>query len=63
MARQERIVDQLSPVSGRTEDRIESLRKILEAEQHRRITYNEASEVGESLIAFFGVLAEGVKLE
>lgn len=39
-------------------DRIESLRLILEREQHRPVTYGEALEVGESLINFFEVLAD-----
>lgn len=37
---------------------IESLRQILEAEQGRPFTYEEALEVGQSLINFFEVLAD-----
>lgn len=37
---------------------IESLRVILEHEQSRHIPYEEALEVGESLISFFELLAE-----
>ena len=40
------------------DDRIESLRIILEREQHRSVTYSEAAEIGESLIDFFVVLAD-----
>ena len=39
-------------------ERIESLRQILEAEQSRPVTYEEALEIGESLINFFEVLAD-----
>ena len=39
-------------------ERIESLRQILEAEQCRPVTYEEALEIGESLINFFEVLAD-----
>jgi hypothetical protein len=38
-------------------DRIEILRLILESEQKRSFTYNEAQEVGDSLISFFDILA------
>lgn len=38
-------------------ERIESLRLILTQEQHRTVSYEEASEVGESLISFFIVLS------
>ena len=41
-----------------TTDRIESLRIILEAQQHRPIPYEEAADVGDSLLSFFRVLAE-----
>jgi hypothetical protein len=44
-------------------DRIESLRLILERQQHRSVTYFEATEVGESLIAFFELLAEETRDE
>lgn len=36
--------------------RIESLRLILENEQSRPITNDEASDIGESLITFFEIL-------
>lgn len=39
-------------------ERIESLRLILEKEQHRNVTYDEALEVGRSLVRFFKALAE-----
>lgn len=39
-------------------ERIESLRRILEAEQCRSVTHEEALEVGKSLITFFEVLAD-----
>jgi hypothetical protein len=42
------------------DDRIESLRLILEHEQKRSIEYKEAQEIGDSLISFFEVLAEEV---
>jgi len=58
MANQERIVDQSSPVSGRTDDRIGLLQAILEQQQHRAVTYDEAIDVGCSLISFFEILAE-----
>ena len=41
-----------------SEDSIEMLRKILETKQQRPISRNEATEVGESLISFYEVLAE-----
>ena len=40
---------------------VEALRLILEQEQHRPVTYEEAQEVADSLISFFEVLAEGEK--
>ncbi len=39
-------------------DRVEALRLILERQQSRTITYEEAQEVGESLICLFEVLAD-----
>ncbi len=39
-------------------DSTESLRLILEVEQGRPVTCEEAREVGESLICFFEVLAD-----
>jgi hypothetical protein len=41
------------------EIRIESLRLILEKQQHRSISFNEAHEIGDSLIAFYEVLGQG----
>ena len=38
---------------------VEALRLILEQEQHRPVTYDEAQEVADSLISFFEVLADG----
>jgi hypothetical protein len=38
--------------------RVEKLRHILEVNQHRSVSYQEAKEVGESLITFFELLAE-----
>ena len=39
-------------------ERIESLRQILKKEQCREVTYDEAQEIGRSLIRFFKALAE-----
>ncbi len=39
-------------------DRVEHPRLILERQQSRAITLEEASEVGESLITFFEILGE-----
>jgi hypothetical protein len=39
-------------------DLIERLRCILEQEQRRPIHYDEASEVGETLLDFFALLAD-----
>jgi hypothetical protein len=40
-------------------DEVEALRLILEQEQHRLVTYEEAQEIADSLISFFEVLADG----
>ena len=40
-------------------ERFEYLRVVLERQQSREIDYSEAVEVGETLIRFFEVLAEG----
>ncbi len=40
-------------------DGIEVLRMILERQQARDVTYEEATEIGQSLITFFEVLGEG----
>lgn len=37
---------------------IEDLRKILEAQQQRPVSHDEAAEIGDSLVSFFEVLAE-----
>lgn len=39
--------------------KVEALRLILEREHSRPVTYEEAEEVGECLITFFEVLADG----
>lgn len=39
-------------------DRVEILRLILEREQERPVTHDEAVEVAESLISFFEVLVQ-----
>ncbi len=39
-------------------ERIESLRQILEAELCRPVSYDEALEIGESLVNLFEALAE-----
>jgi hypothetical protein len=39
-------------------ERVESLRLILENEQNRSITYAEAQDIADSLISFFEVLAQ-----
>jgi hypothetical protein len=41
-------------------DRVEVLRRILATEQQRDIAYDEAREIGDSLIEFYQVLAEEV---
>lgn len=40
-------------------ERVEALRLILEREQCRPVSYAEAAEIGDSLMRFFEVLAEG----
>lgn len=44
-------------------ERVESLRLILEAEQNRPVTFEEALEVGQSLINLFKVLADTEQVE
>ena len=39
-------------------DRIEALRLLLEQEKSRAFTYDEATDIGESLVSFFELLAE-----
>lgn len=39
-------------------DNVETLRLILEHEQERQVTYEEALEIGDSLITFFEALSE-----
>ena len=40
-----------------TSDPIESLRLILERQQHKTVAYDEAREIGDTLISFFELLA------
>lgn len=40
-------------------DHIESLREILEKQQCRDVTYAEARDVGDALVSFYELLAEG----
>ncbi len=42
--------------------RVERLRQILEAEQHRSVSYEEANEIGRELISFFECLAGDRKI-
>jgi hypothetical protein len=49
-------------VIDQNNDAIEALRQILELEQCRPITYEEAEEVGEMLIGFYETLADGLNL-
>jgi hypothetical protein len=39
-------------------ERIESLRKILEGDQHRKIAYEEAFEIAQLLLDFYDNLAD-----
>lgn len=39
-------------------DRVETLRLILERQQSKAVTREEASDIGESLIAFFEILGD-----
>ena len=43
---------------SQTSDTIEVLRQIITKQERRQIDYDEAKEVGDSLIQFFQVLAE-----
>lgn len=43
---------------GIDEDKVESLRLILEREQHKPVNSEEALEIGESLLSFFAILAD-----
>ena len=43
-------------------DRAEALRALLEREQHRPFTCDQAMEIGNSLIAFFELLGEDAEL-
>jgi len=54
-------MNQESIANSETLDDFEVLRQILSHEQHREITYDEASDIGESLIEFFKLLAGVVK--
>lgn len=44
--------------SQQNTDRFEALRHILEARQNRDVSYDEALEIGESLVSYFKLLAE-----
>lgn len=46
--------------AGEVPDNVEILRQILYKQQHREVTYEEAAEVGESLISFYEVLAGAI---
>jgi hypothetical protein len=52
----------MNDIEGRnqieSDEQIESLRLILEREQERPFSHDEARELGESLITFFEILAE-----
>jgi hypothetical protein len=48
---------QLESVFVPEKERVEQLRLILEAEQKRKVTYEEAYEVGRELISFYQCLA------
>ncbi len=41
-------------------DRVEALRQILTCQQHRQVSYDEAQDIGDSLVEFYQVLAEEV---
>jgi len=41
-------------------DNMELLRQILSSEQNRDVSYEEATEIGESLITFFEALAGAI---
>lgn len=44
-------------------DKVETLRRILGRQQSRDISYEEARDIGESLICFFEVLADETYIE
>jgi predicted ATPase len=44
-------------------ERVEALRRILEREQGRPVSFEEASEVAESLVSFYEVLGAEVQVE
>lgn len=44
--------------TDRDADKVEQLRLILQNEQSHLVTYEEAADIGESLISFFEVLAD-----
>jgi hypothetical protein len=44
-------------------DNTETLRAILETQQSRPVTYDEAAEIGESLITFFEILGVDTRAE
>ena len=51
---------EIAPISEETEvdSNLEELRQILSAEQNRDVTYKEATDIGQSLIDFFNILAD-----
>lgn len=44
-------------------DNTETLRAILETQQSRPVTYDEAAEIGEALITFFEILGDDTHAE
>jgi hypothetical protein len=46
--------------AGEAPDNMELLRQILSSEQNREVSYEEATEIGESLITFFEALAGAI---
>ncbi len=47
-----------STCNAETSASINILRQILSAEQNRDVTYEEATDIGQSLVDFFQILAE-----
>lgn len=50
----------LSNIDAVTTDKVETLRQILAMQEQREIGYDEARDIGASLIEFYQVLAEEV---
>ncbi len=46
--------------AGEVLDNVERLRQILDKQQHRKVTYEEAAEVGNSLISFYEILGGAI---